>query len=66
MAVERGKLAQLLFDEPEQVTARQLGRLLHVLEQTPPLAAARAVAPLRSLFLKGVLAGAERMGVRGP
>jgi len=51
MAIERGKLADLLFADPEHMSHRALSRILHILEQSPPWKAARAVKPLRSAFM---------------
>jgi hypothetical protein len=36
MAIERGKLADLLFEDPERLSHRALGGILRVLEKTPP------------------------------
>ena len=55
MAIERGKLADLLFEDPERLSHRALGGILRVLEKTPPWKAAMAVKPLRSAFLSGLL-----------
>ncbi len=55
MAIERGKLADLIFDEPENLGYRALGRLLSVLERTPPVQALLAIQPLRSAFLNAVV-----------
>ncbi len=55
MAIERGKVAEMLFDDPEKLSHRALGRLLHLLEKSPPWKAAMAVRPLRSTFLNTML-----------
>jgi hypothetical protein len=60
MAIERGKLANLLFDDPERLSHRMLGRILGVLEKTPPYKAAMAIAPLRSAFLNALVKGAKK------
>jgi ferredoxin len=52
MAIERNKLADLLFENPERLHHRALARILGVLERTPPFKAAMAVKPLRSVFLE--------------
>jgi formate hydrogenlyase subunit 6/NADH:ubiquinone oxidoreductase subunit I len=57
MAVERGKLAGLLFEDPEKLSHRALGRMLGILERSLPVKAALAVEPLRSVFLKTFLGG---------
>lgn len=51
MAIERGKLAELMFADPELLSHRALSRILHALEKSPPWKAARAVKPLRSAFM---------------
>ena len=56
MAIERGKLAEMIFDDPENLTHRALGRLLGLLEKSPPWKAAMAVRPLRSAFLNAAFA----------
>lgn len=60
MAIERGKLAQILFDEPEKLSYRALGRIAGVLEKSPPFKAAMAIGPLRSAFLNGLVEGAKK------
>ena len=56
MAIERGKVAEILFEDPERLSHRAIGRLLRLLEKSPPWKAARAVRPLRSVFLNGLFA----------
>ncbi len=55
MAIERGKLADLIFDDPENLGFRALGRMLSVIEKTPPVRAAMAIQPLRSVFLNALV-----------
>ncbi len=55
MAMERGKLANVLFEQPEKLSHRALGRIIGVLEKTPPFKAAMAIEPLRSAFLDRVI-----------
>jgi ferredoxin len=55
MAIERGKLANLIFDEPEGLGYRALGRIVSVLENSPPVKAAMAIKPLRSAFLDAMV-----------
>ncbi|MEZ5142930.1 MAG: 4Fe-4S binding protein [Acidimicrobiales bacterium] len=62
MAVERGKLGDLLYDQGHGWGAHAVARVLHVLEQTPPARALVAIEPLRSAFLDAMLAGARRAG----
>jgi ferredoxin len=56
MAVERGKLGDLLVDTLDGAGPHALARVLQVLEALPPDRLERAVVPLRSLFLRGLLA----------
>jgi ferredoxin len=60
MAIERGKLANIIFDDPEKLSYRALGRVVNILEKSPPFKAAMAIEPLRSNFLKTVVKGAKR------
>jgi formate hydrogenlyase subunit 6/NADH:ubiquinone oxidoreductase subunit I len=60
MAIERGKLANIIFDDPEKLSYRALGRIVNILEKSPPFKAAMAIEPLRSNFLKTVVKGAKR------
>ncbi len=55
MAIERGKLAPLLLEDPESLTAQALGRVVQLLEAAGPLKAALAIRPLRSLFFESLL-----------
>ena len=57
MAVERGKLADLLLEDPADFPAQAIGKVVQVIEALPPWKAALAVAPLRSVFLGALLAG---------
>ncbi len=59
MAIERGKLAELLFEDPDRLSHRMLGRVVGVLEKTPVFKAAMAVKPLKSAFLSALVAGAR-------
>lgn len=56
MAIERGKVAEVLFEDPERLSLRAIGRLLRLLEKSPPWKAAMAVRPLRSAFLNAIFA----------
>ena len=56
MAIERGKLGDLLFDQVEGFGPHAIARVLHVLEQTPPARALVAIEPLRSSFLRAMVA----------
>jgi ferredoxin len=58
MAIERGKLSNLIFEDPERLSHRALGRILHALETAPPVQATLAIQPLRSTFLNLAVKGA--------
>jgi len=60
MAIERGKLANLLFPERERLSHRALGRVMGVLGKSPPFKAAMAIKPLRSAFLNTLVKEAKR------
>jgi formate hydrogenlyase subunit 6/NADH:ubiquinone oxidoreductase subunit I len=60
MAIERGKLADLVFETPERLSHRALGRILSILEKSPPGKAAMAIKPLRSAFLNAMLRRLKR------
>jgi ferredoxin len=62
MAIERGRLAHLIFDEPERLSYRALGRMISVLEKSPPVKAAMAIRPLRSAFLNAIVKNAKQQG----
>lgn len=60
MAIERGKLADLLFDDPEKLSHRALGRLISVIEKSSPFKAAMASESIKSSFLNLLVKGAKR------
>jgi len=60
MAIERGKLANIIFDDPEKLSYRALGRVVNILEKSPPFRAAMAIEPLRSNFLRTVVKAAKK------
>ncbi|OGQ97989.1 MAG: 4Fe-4S ferredoxin [Deltaproteobacteria bacterium RIFOXYD12_FULL_57_12] len=60
MAIERGQLADLLFDDPEKLSHRALGRVLHFLEKSPPFKAAMACSSIKSSFLHTLVRAAEK------
>lgn len=64
MAIERGKLADLLLEDVESLPAQAVGRVVKLLEAAPPVKAALAIAPLRSAFLSAALPLA-RLGAGG-
>ncbi len=51
MAIERGKLSDLIFNDYDTFTHRTFGRMLSVLEKTSPVKALMAIEPLKSTFL---------------
>ncbi|NIA15703.1 MAG: 4Fe-4S dicluster domain-containing protein [Nitrospiraceae bacterium] len=55
MAIERGKLSGLLFENPEQLHHRALARVISILEKSPPWKAAMAIKPLKSAFLNRLI-----------
>jgi ferredoxin len=61
MAIERGKLADLILDAPERLSHRALARVLGLIEKSPPFRAAMAVKPLRSAFFNAMVSGARKM-----
>jgi ferredoxin len=60
MALERGKLADLLFDNPERLSQRALGKVIGALEKTAPFKAAMARESLKSSFLDALVKGARK------
>jgi hypothetical protein len=60
MAIERGKLADLIFDDPGKLSHRALGRILGALEKTSPVKAMMAAQSLNSSFLKGIVKQAKK------
>lgn len=65
MAIERGKLGDLLLDNLEGWGGEALGRIVHVLEHTPVAAALTSIEPLRSTFLRTVVQAARAGGGKG-
>ncbi len=59
-AIERGKLAELMFDDPGSLTHRALACLVKVLERSTPFRSAMAIESLKSVFLKAVAQGGRR------
>ena len=60
MAIERGKLANLLFDDPGRLSHRALSRIMGALERSAPVKALLATQTLNSSFLKTIVKGAKR------
>ncbi len=59
MAVERGKLADLIMDNSDGLGFMALGRVVQVLEKLPPYKAVMAVRPLKSVFLNAIVSGVK-------
>jgi Pyruvate/2-oxoacid:ferredoxin oxidoreductase delta subunit len=59
MAIERGKLASLVFEGHEQWGWRAFGRVAAALENTPPARALLAIEALRSTFFEAVVRKAK-------
>ncbi len=59
MAVERGKLGDLLLDNVEGWSAQALGRVVKILEKTPAPQAINAIRPLKSVYLRAIIRGAK-------
>jgi hypothetical protein len=62
MAIERQKLGDLLYDLSEREGAHALARALRVLERTPVARRLAAIEPLRSTFLRGLVATMQHAG----
>ncbi len=60
MAIERGKLADLLFDDPSRFSHRALGRLVRAIERSAPVKAFMASQTLNSSFLKALVKEAKK------
>lgn len=60
MAIERGKLADLIFCDYDSLSHRTLGRALSVLERSTPVQALLAIEPLKSAFLNKLVRQAGR------
>ena len=59
MAIERGKLADMLFDDPGKLSHRALGRIMRTLEKSSPYQALMAAEAIKSTFLKVLVKGAK-------
>lgn len=60
MAIERGKLADLLFDDPGRLSHRALGGIIRALEKSPFFQGALARESIKSLFLNTLVKGAKK------
>jgi ferredoxin len=61
-AIERGKLQELLFNDPARITHRTLGALLRTIANLPPAKQALASGQLKSRFVS-LMTGAFKKGV---
>ncbi len=60
MAIERGRLADLILDDPGKFSHRALRRIMRALENSPPVKAALAAESIKSSFLKAVVRAAKK------
>ncbi|MHC4177672.1 MAG: 4Fe-4S dicluster domain-containing protein, partial [Planctomycetota bacterium] len=60
MAIERGRLSELIFESPKRLSHRALSRIVGVVERSPFFKAAMAIRPLRSAFLRRLVAEARK------
>lgn len=60
MAIERGKLQNLLFDENEGITYKALNRFFGVIANLPPVKKKLAEKQLRSRFVSLLVSGVKR------
>ena len=61
MAIERKKLANLLFEDPESLSYRTLGRVAAFLEKMPPVQAFLALESVKSTFLRAAVGDAGKI-----
>lgn len=60
MAIERGKLSHMIFDQPTKFSYRALGRIASLIENSPPYKAMMAIKPLKSAFLNAIVKRARK------
>lgn len=60
MAIERGKLSNFIFDDPSRLSHRALGRIAAIIEKSSPVKAFMAIEPVKSVFLKSIIAGTKK------
>ncbi|MEJ2689757.1 MAG: 4Fe-4S dicluster domain-containing protein [Deltaproteobacteria bacterium] len=61
MAIERGKLADLLFDDPTRLSHRALSSMIRAVERAAPVKAFMASQSLNSAFLKTIVKEAKKL-----
>jgi hypothetical protein len=59
MAIERGKLGDLLLDNTEGWGPHALARIVRTVERTPAGRALAAVDPIKSIYLRTVVSAAK-------
>jgi ferredoxin len=55
MAIERGKLTNLMLDDPSKLHHRALGRIIGMLEKSSPVKTLLAIKPIKSAFLTAIV-----------
>lgn len=65
MAIERGKLGDLLLDNTEGWGPQALARIVQAVEVTPAGKALAAIEPVKSVFLRAVVNAAKITGGKG-
>lgn len=61
MAMERGKLSNLIFDDPDKLSHRALGRIFQLVEQSAPVRSLLAKESIKSLFLQTLTGSTKRI-----
>ncbi len=61
MAIERGKLTNLIFDDPSRLSHRALGRVMNLIEKSPPVKAVMSSQSVKSVFLNTILAKVKKL-----
>ena len=60
MAIERGRLADLIFDDPGKLSHRALALIMNTLEKSRPVKAVMAIETVKSAFLASVVKQAQK------
>lgn len=61
MAINRGKLAEIIFEDPKDLSYTGLKRVIHYIEHSSPYKALMAIKPLRSVFLNTLVKIGKKM-----
>jgi len=64
MALERGKLTNMIFDNPETLSQRALARIVGALEKSRLFQAALAKESIKSSFLEALVKGAKKKAAK--